>query len=347
MHVSPWVLSLLCSYLCGRSMVLSYLKTSSSKRPLPGGFGAGTFMGGLLFVIKFNGACLRPSIPRPFTGNKTLQLKYVDDSSKVATVNLKRSLERDPFERPRPWNFHERNQTVIRDEENLLQYELARFHTWAVENKFLVNTKKCYVMQFSRSRIHDFPMEYTIGRSEMLEEKKTVKILGIQVQSDLRWQSQVNQMISRASKTTWVLRRMMTLGVDRKTLVDFWRSEGRVHLEMAVPVWHSSLTLAQRKSLERCQRVAMAAIVGYWAPSLTAQLSELGLERLEARRKRLVARFAVATATKSRHRDIFTVAQVNRPRRCKRSLYYREPRARTAAYHMSAVPYMTRLLNRQ
>ena len=130
-------------------------------------------------------------------------------------------------------------------------------------------------------------MEYTIGRSEMLEEKKTVKILGIQVQSDLRWQSQVNQMISRASKTTWVLRRMRTLGVDRKTLVDFWRSEGRVHLEMAVPVWHSSLTLAQRKSLERCQRVAMAAIVGYWAPSLTAQLSQLGLERLEARRERL------------------------------------------------------------
>ena len=114
---------------------------------------------------------------------------------------------------------------------------------------------------------------------------------------------------------------------------------------MAAPVWHSSLTLAERKSLERCQRVAMAAIVGYWAPSLTDQLAELGLERLAARRDTLCARFAVATATKSRHKDIFEVAQVNHPRPGKRSLRYREPRARTAAYRMSAVPYLTRLLN--
>ena len=139
-------------------------------------------------------------------------------------------------------------------------------------------------MQFSRSKKYDFPLEYTIGNSAILEEKKTTKILGIQVQSDLRWRTQVEQMISRASKTTWVIRRMKLLGVDRKTLVSFWKSEGRVHLEMAAPVWHSSLTLAERKSLERCQWVAMAAIVGYWAPSLTDQLAELGLERLNARR---------------------------------------------------------------
>ena len=299
------------------------------------------------FIIKFNGACLRPSVPRPFTGNKTLQLKYIDDSSKVATVNLKRSLKRDPAERPRPLNFHERHQTIIKDEENSLQYELTRFHEWTVNNKFLVNTKKCYVMQFSRSRSYDFPIEYTIGGSEMLEEKKIVKILGVQVQSDLRWQSQVTQMISRASKTTWVLRRMRTLGVDKKTLVDYWRSEGRVHLEMAVPVWHSSLTLAQRRSLDRCQRVAMAAIVGHWAPSLTDQLAELGLERLGSRRDRLCARFAVATATKSRHKDIFKVANINHPRPGKKSRKFVEPRARTAFYQESAVPYLTRLLNNQ
>ena len=138
---------------------------------------------------------------------------------------------------------------------------------------------------------------------------------------------------------------MRTLGVDKKTLVDYWRSEGRVHLEMAVPVWHSSLTLAQRRSLDRCQRVAMAAIVGHWAPSLTDQLAELGLERLDARRNKLCARFAFSTATKSRHRDIFVVAQVNFPRPGKQSRKYVEPRARTAAYRKSAVPYLTRLLN--
>ena len=135
--------------------------------------------------------------------------------------------------------------------------------------------------------------------------------------------------------------------MDSKTLVSYWKSEGRVHLEMAAPVWHSSLTLAEKKSLERCQRVAMAAIVGYWAPSLTDQLAELGLESLADRREKLCARFASTTATKSRHKDIFKVAQINHPRPGKRSLRYIEPRARTATYRKSAVPYLTRLLNNQ
>ena len=84
-----------------------------------------------------------------------------------------------------------------------------------------------------------------------------------------------------------------------------------------------------------------------WATGLylTGQLTELGLERLADRREKLRARFATATVTKSRHKDIFEVAQISHPRPGKRSLLYREPRARTATYRKSAVPYLTRLLN--
>jgi hypothetical protein len=302
-------------------------------------------MGGLLFIIKFNGACLRPPVPRPISGNKLIQLKYIDDSSKVASINLKRSLTEDPVTRPSPLNYHERHRTIIKSDEDILQQELDRFHFWTKENKFLVNSSKCYTMQFSRSKKYDFPLEYKIGNSDILEEKKTTKILGIQIQSDIRWGNQIDQMIKRASKTTWVIRRMRELGVDRKTLVMFWKSEGRVHLEMAAPVWSSGLTLMQRKSLERCQRVAMAAIVGHWAPSLTDQLAELWLTRLDARREKICARFALSTATRSRHRDIFVAAQANFLRPGKLSRKFVEPRARTAAYRKSAVPYLTRLLN--
>ena len=138
---------------------------------------------------------------------------------------------------------------------------------------------------------------------------------------------------------------MKLLGVDKHTLVEYWKSEGRVHLEMGCPVWHSSLTVAQGRFLDRCQRIAMAAIAGYWAASLTEQLAELGLERLASRRDKLCHRFAVATAYKSRHQDIFTRAASNSVRPGKHSLSFREPRARTATYRNSAVPYLTRLLN--
>ena len=130
------------------------------------------------------------------------------------------------------------------------------------------------------------------------------------------------------------------VGSGQETLVMFWKSEGRVHLEMAAPVWSSGLTLMQRKSLERCQRVAMAAIVGHWAPSQPDQLAELGLTRLDARREKICARFALSTGTRSRHRDIFVAAQANFLRLGKLSQKFVEPRARTVAYRKSAVPYL-------
>jgi hypothetical protein len=153
-------------------------------------------------------------------------------------------------------------------------------------------------------------------------------------------------MVGRASKTVWTLRRMKKLGVDQATLVQFWMSEGRVHLEMAAPVWHSSLTLAQSRSLSRVQRVAMAALTGSWDRSHSGQLRRLGLEPLPERRAKLCRRFAHRTATKSRHRDLFQIAEYTQPgRRGKPRPLYREPRARTTLYRRSAVPYLTRLLN--
>ena len=172
-----------------------------------------------------------------------------------------------------------------------------------------------------------------------------MRILGIQIQSDLRWDAQVLQMISRASKTTWVLRRMRALGVNIQTLAQYWKSEGRIHLEMCTPVWHNSITLSQRNSLARAQRVAMAAMVGRWAPSHSDQLGELGLESLVLRRDQICARFARSTATRSRHQDIFSLAPAGPERPGKQSVKYLEPRARTAAYRKSAVPYLTRVLN--
>ena len=127
--------------------------------------------------------------------------------------------------------------------------------------------------------------------------------------------------------------------------MEYWKTEGRVHLEMACPVWHSSLTLAQSRSLERCQRVAMAAIVGHWTLYLTDQLQELGLDRLDSRRIQICKRFAYTTSTKLRHKDIFPLAVTSHPRPGKASRQYVEPLARTAMYQKSAVPYLVRLLN--
>ena len=65
MNVPAWLLRILISYLTKRSMILRYKGASSTPKPLPGSSPQGVFLGCFLFVIKFNGALLRPTIPRP------------------------------------------------------------------------------------------------------------------------------------------------------------------------------------------------------------------------------------------------------------------------------------------
>ena len=170
-------------------------------------------------------------------------MKFVDDSTQPASINLRKSITQDPGAWVKPLEYHERNITIVRPEENILQSELDRFYDWTVQKKLLVNSKKCFVMKFSRSRMYDFPPEYTIGGSKILKEKNEMRILGILVQSDLGWNSQINQMVRQASKTIWVIRWMKQWGVDTKTLVNLGTSEGRLLMEMGCPVLHCSLTI--------------------------------------------------------------------------------------------------------
>ena len=185
MHTPGWLLAVLCSYLSSRSMVLSYQAASSSPRPLPGGYGAGTLMGGFLFIIKFNGICLRPSIPRP-NGNKAIQLKFVDDATKAASINMKKSLIQDPKTRPfPPLQYNERTQMVLNPCENILQQELDRFQQETEQCNFVTNKKKTVVMLFNASRKYSFPPEFSLGQ-ESLAVKSVHKILRLFVQNDLR-----------------------------------------------------------------------------------------------------------------------------------------------------------------
>ena len=40
----------------------------------------------------------------------------------------------------------------------------------------------------------------------------------------------------------WTRRRLKALGLDNFTVLDYSFKEVRVHLELAVPVWHTGLT---------------------------------------------------------------------------------------------------------
>ena len=129
MHVPNWLLAIVASYLTGRRMIIKYRGVSSSSRDLPGGFDQGTGLGGFLFLIKFNSACLRPPVPRPISGNKAMQVKFVDDVCQAASVNMRASLIPDTGPRPRPLQYCERTERFFQIKRTSSKAKLTIFKT--------------------------------------------------------------------------------------------------------------------------------------------------------------------------------------------------------------------------
>ena len=93
MHTPAWLLKIVISYLSDRSMHLTYNGSQSSQKMLPGGGPQGAYLGGLIFIIKFNGAFLRPPVPRqiqgPVSKSRSEKVKFVDDGTVAVSVDLK------------------------------------------------------------------------------------------------------------------------------------------------------------------------------------------------------------------------------------------------------------------
>ena len=75
-------------------------------------------------MIKFNGAFLRPSIPRNISLQTapSIAVKFVDDGSVAVGIDLERNLLPDASCRPQPLKFRERCGLFLPHENNPLQH---------------------------------------------------------------------------------------------------------------------------------------------------------------------------------------------------------------------------------
>ena len=348
MKTPPWLLRIVISYLSGRSMILTYNGEKSAQKWLPGGGPQGAYLGGLIFIIKYNGALLRPLIPRhiedqaPKSKSKSIAVKFVDDGTVAVSVNLKTSIVPDPVVRPRPHNYHERTGHVLPDEQNLLQDYIREAEQFATNNKMVINKQKTKIMSFTKSKKWDFPPELKFSDGTEIECVSAFKLVGVIVTQDLKWSQNTEYICKKARTKLWILRRMKNMELDIFQLFDIYSKEIRSILEMSVPVWHSGITKQQSGDIERVQKLAFKIILQERYQNYELACETFATETLENRRTKLCYRFAVKNL-KSDH-PFFSKVDANvKTRHARNSVY--EYKCNFGRFRKSSIPYLARLLN--
>ena len=89
MKCPSWLLRIMYSFLSNTVLIFNYKGSQSSPKNLPGGAPQGTLLGVICFIVKFNGALLRPPVNRPVNSQSDYsKAKYMDDISVAINIIL-------------------------------------------------------------------------------------------------------------------------------------------------------------------------------------------------------------------------------------------------------------------
>ena len=221
--VKPTVVNWIADFLRGRSQRLKLNSDCfSNSEIVPAGIPQGTKIGPWLFLAMINDL----AIP----GNSSDLWKFADDTT-VSEIIPKTGSSR-------------------------LQVQVDQINCWSNENNFQLNSLKCKELRidFTRHRHIDDPITVNDLAFEVVQ---SVKILGVTIREDLKWNDHVTEITHKASKRLYLLRILKRAGVDVNSLVQFYCTCIRSTLEYACQTFHSNLPEYLSNQIERIQKRAL------------------------------------------------------------------------------------------
>ena len=318
--VPNWLLRLVASFLSNRELILRYKGKSSKKKSLPGGTPQGTRLGMFLFLILINFAGFKSHelvsnlghfITNPVSRRKPLMkkhMKYVDDMSILASIDLKQRLEKSPNQIG-PKKFHDRTGHILPKSNCVISDQLNLLDNYTRKHQMRINEDKTKVMLFNSSKKWDFTPTVSLGNSDTnLEVVDQIKLLGIIITSDMKWNENTSQLCQKGYSRLWMLRNLKRLGASESELLDVYIKQCRSILELAAPVWTPGLTSENIIALERVQKAACAIILGRKYKGYKLAVENLGIDTLEQRRLHLCLKFAKKCSKSEKYKSWFELA---------------------------------------
>ena len=242
----PWIIN----FLSNRRQCVKLERTISRWLPVNAGVPQGTKLGPILFLIMINDLRI-PS-------QKVMSWKYMDD------VSASEELSRNAIS-----NF----QSCLDD-----------INSWSLSNWMKLNVKKCKELRvcFLKEKPHLQPLQLD---GKELEVVTSHKVLGVIIQNDLKWNEQINAIVSKASKRLHILRVLRRGGLPAQDLLAIYHAIVRSVLEYCCVVWHHAIPKYLSEEVERVQKRAFRIIL----PGLhyADALKNLNCKTLKERRDEL------------------------------------------------------------
>ena len=166
-----------------------------------------------------------------------------------------------------------------------LQIDIDRLGCWARKWGMRFQPVKCNMMQLTRKRIKKIHVSYTLEGTD-LENVESIKNLGVTITNDLRWNTHVNNVCTKANRTLGFLRRNLH-SCPQEVKEAAYKGLVRSVLEYGSSVWDPPGVILQEE-LESVQKRAARFVTGnykYETGSMTGILGQLKWESFKKRRK--------------------------------------------------------------
>ena len=215
--------------------------------------------------------------------------------------------------------------------------------SWTSSNLMVLNEDKCDYQIFTRAR-EQFAARF-FANGKLLERKYVSKVLGVWLQEDGEWAKNTSELCKRSYAKMKMLTKLKYAGVSRNDLLDLYKLFIRGSAEYCSVAWHSGLTQAQSKAIEKIQSTALKIILNRDYISYEDALLKTGLTTLYQRRQERCLSFSLKCLNHPQNKRLF-------PRNVENNNFVRDHEefkvnhAYNNFYKNSAIPFNQRLLNK-
>ena len=172
-----------------------------------------------------------------------------------------------------------------------MQKYLTSICDWTRENLMLLNEKKSHYIIFSRAK-SEFSTRLMLNEIT-LERKSVIRILGLWLQDDLKWDYNTKQICIKAYSRIQIINKLKYVGISESELLVIYKLFIRSVCEYSSAVFHTSLSLELSDKIEAIQKTVLKIILADKYVDYQTSLQHFSIDTLHQRRANHMKKFAI------------------------------------------------------